>query len=89
MVGLSGLSLLNEVSGERLARVRGSVKTISKRFSEESLELTSYISARLLKRKQSTFKYKSLMIIRLDPISRLPWLPYISYKTLIFGEIGY
>jgi hypothetical protein len=49
MVGLSGLSLLNEVRDERLARVRGSVKIISKRFSEEGLELTGCISARLQK----------------------------------------
>jgi hypothetical protein len=61
------------VRDEELARVRGSVKTISKRFSEENLELTGYISAQLSKRKQSTLKYKSIMIIRLDPISRLPW----------------
>jgi hypothetical protein len=51
MVELSGLNLLNEVRDERLARVRGSVKTISKQFSEESLELTGYISAQLSIRK--------------------------------------
>jgi hypothetical protein len=36
---------------EQVARVRGKVKTISKRFSEESSELTGDISARLSKRK--------------------------------------
>jgi hypothetical protein len=42
MVGLSGLSLLNEVRDERLDRMRGPFKIISKRFSEESLELIGW-----------------------------------------------